>query len=262
MKKINKKKLRAHRYNIMLGIMFLIIILIVVVAFILNNIKHNERTEASNNDPNIINNENTNNHKETNFAGPASGVNDDFVVCIDPGHGGSDPGSMANGYLEADQTLELSLLIRDYLEEQGVSVIMTRTTDTYISLNDRVYYANSNDADILLSVHRNLYEGKERVYGIEAWIHSNEPKNAVSLSDYILDRLSEVEGTHIRGRRSGTAEDEDVNYIINRDSQMASLILEMGYISDKGDNELLLNHMEDYAEAIGLGIMDFMENYN
>lgn len=187
---------------------------------------------------------------------------DEFIVCIDAGHGGRDPGSIVGNLCEADQVLELSLLVRDYLKEQGIRVVMTRTKDVFVPLESRPMFANENEADVIVSIHRNVYEGWHRIYGVEAWIHSNEPRDAVALSDYILDRLSEVEGTNIRGLRAGSSDDPAENYIINRDSDMTSLILEMGYMTDAGDNELFETHKEDYAKAIGLGIMDFMENYN
>lgn len=187
---------------------------------------------------------------------------DEFIVCIDAGHGGRDPGSVVGKLYEADQVLELSLLVRDYLKEQGIRVIMTRTRDAFVPLESRPMFANENGADVIVSIHRNVYEGPYRIYGVEAWIHSNEPRDAVALSDYILDRLSEVEGTNIRGLRAGSSDDPTEDYIINRDSDMTSVILEMGYMTDNGDNELFETHKEEYAKAIGLGIIDFMENYN
>ncbi len=183
-----------------------------------------------------------------------------FTVVIDAGHGGSDPGSVVGNMYESEQVLEIALLVRDYLATKDINVIMTRTTDEYIDLYDRVAFANDNDADVLLSIHRNFYDGRERIYGIEAWIHSNEPKKAVTLSDFILDRLSAVEGTNIRGLRTGTSENSKENYIINRESNMPSLILEMGYMSDSSDNKLLENNKKAYAKAIGLGILDYKES--
>lgn len=254
-----KKKIKIRKRNKRIAAILIVIMAVLLITAMKSatisqsdskNVNKDQLSDSVKNDQN----DNSGNVEEENNTEHV------FTVVIDAGHGGSDPGSVADNMYESEQVLEIALLVRDYLADKNINVIMTRTTDEYVDLYDRVALANDNDADVLLSIHRNFYDGRERIYGIEAWIHSNEPKKAVTLSDFILDRLSAVEGTNIRGLRTGTSENSKENYIINRESNMPSLILEMGYMSDASDNKLLEKNKEAYAKAIGLGILDYKES--
>jgi N-acetylmuramoyl-L-alanine amidase len=87
-----------------------------------------------------------------------SGIRPGHLVTIDPGHGGVDPGNpglfFPRGVREKDVTLQIGLLVRDELRRRGVSVRMTRTTDTLIALGDRGSYC-SEGCDLFLSIHIN-----------------------------------------------------------------------------------------------------------
>ncbi|MEO8227051.1 MAG: N-acetylmuramoyl-L-alanine amidase [Gemmatimonadota bacterium] len=88
----------------------------------------------------------------------ASGIRPGHVVTIDPGHGGVDPGNpgmfFPRGVREKDVTLQIGLLVRDELKRRGITVRMTRTTDTLIALGDRGSYC-SERCDLFLSIHVN-----------------------------------------------------------------------------------------------------------
>lgn len=78
------------------------------------------------------------------------------TVVIDPGHGGSDPGAVGNGLTEKDLTLKISTKLKDFLAVRYVGTyLMTRASDTYVSLPDRVNFANTNNANIFISNHIN-----------------------------------------------------------------------------------------------------------
>ena len=87
-----------------------------------------------------------------------SGIRPGHLVTIDPGHGGVDPGNpglfFPRGVREKDVTLQIGLLVRDELRRRGVTVRMTRTTDTLIALGDRGSYC-SEGCDLFLSIHIN-----------------------------------------------------------------------------------------------------------
>ncbi|MBE6804844.1 MAG: N-acetylmuramoyl-L-alanine amidase, partial [Ruminococcaceae bacterium] len=82
-------------------------------------------------------------------------VPDEKTVCIDPGHGGTSSGATLGSRLEKDDTLRLSLLVRDILEERGYTVVMTRDNDSDVSLADRCKIANKARASLFVSIHRN-----------------------------------------------------------------------------------------------------------
>lgn len=79
------------------------------------------------------------------------------TIVIDPGHGGKDPGAIGSaGTREKDIVMDIALHLRDQLMESGrYRVLLTRETDTFMSLADRVKYSNSNKADLFISLHVN-----------------------------------------------------------------------------------------------------------
>ena len=84
---------------------------------------------------------------------------DDFdCIVIDPGHGGRDPGAVGpSGTYEKDRALEIALLVRDILNirRPELQIIMTRSTDCYVSLGARTRLANAMKADLFISIHCN-----------------------------------------------------------------------------------------------------------
>ena len=85
------------------------------------------------------------------------------TIVIDPGHGGKDPGAIgSNGTKEKDIVLDIALHLRDRLQKTGrYKVLLTRDTDTFISLADRVKFANEHHADLFVSLHINALPQKE-----------------------------------------------------------------------------------------------------
>jgi N-acetylmuramoyl-L-alanine amidase len=80
------------------------------------------------------------------------------TVVIDPGHGGSDPGAIGvNGLQEKAVNLDIALKVKNELMSKGISVIMTREEDRYLSLAQRVEFTNAQNADLFVSIHANWY---------------------------------------------------------------------------------------------------------
>lgn len=96
-------------------------------------------------------------------------IRDHFVVVLDAGHGGKDPGNMGNGYKEKDIALSIVLKIGKELEKlPGVKVVYTRSTDVFIPLMDRGKIANEANADLFVSVHCNSHSSQ--AYGTETYV--------------------------------------------------------------------------------------------
>ena len=91
-------------------------------------------------------------------------------IVVDPGHGGHDPGAIGpNGTQEKDVVLAIGLKLRDlFREELGVDVVMTRSTDVFIPLEERTAIANKVGADLFLSVHANAAANRSAA-GIETY---------------------------------------------------------------------------------------------
>lgn len=183
-----------------------------------------------------------------------------FKVCIDPGHGGEDDGACfyaEDGETvlrkEKDDTMRLSMAIRDYLKSKGVSVVMSREEDVMLDLKDICYIANDNRADLFVSIHRNslAYE----MCGFEVWAHSSQPEPDTKLATNIMTALEEVGITESRGVQFGYTGMPNENYYVNADTVMPSCLVEMGFITDQRDNEIFDKNFDAYVKAIGDAII-------
>lgn len=190
-----------------------------------------------------------------------------YTVCIDAGHGAHDAGAVLEAEdgtvrCEKDDNLRLAQLVKAELEAYGIKVLMTRDDDSFLELYDRTLLANSVDVDVMVSFHRNAYyeygEMNDKVGGVEIWIHNSRPTEARQLANRMLDAILEVGGMKDRGVRYGSMTDPEENYAINRRAAMTSMIVEMGFISNKQDNEAFDANGEAYAKAIAKEIYNWL----
>jgi N-acetylmuramoyl-L-alanine amidase len=116
------------------------------------------------------------------------------TIVIDPGHGGKDPGAVgAKGTLEKDIVLDIALSLQAILRQRGgYNVVLTRNTDTFVSLADRVRFSNEQHADLFISLHINALPQKE--YNVTETFYFGPPSD-----DYTL-HLAEQEnrGSQVR----------------------------------------------------------------
>ena len=99
-------------------------------------------------------------------------------IMIDPGHGGKDPGTVHNGVIEREVTLDIAKRVGSILAGKGIQVHYTRTDNTWVSLSTRSYMANQARADVLLSIHVNA-SPNENACGLETYF----PDTASSSAD-------------------------------------------------------------------------------
>ncbi len=187
-----------------------------------------------------------------------------YVVCIDAGHGDWDGGAVwnVNGVevrIEKDDNLRMAKLFRDALEAYGIEVVMTRETDVFLELGERARIANTANADAFISLHRNSYAGTEDVNGIEFWIHNSKPKDAQELAQRMLNEIMAVGGLTNRGVKFGTIESPKYNYVINSRANMASMIIEMGFVSSASDNAAYDTHGKAYAQGMARAVFEWLK---
>lgn len=122
------------------------------------------------------------------------------VVVIDAGHGGHDPGAVANKIREKDITLSAATQLAKILKEKGADARLTRSTDVYLKLAERTAFANKNNADVFISLHCNaMPKGKTGVAGFEIYIMALP-------SDKDAMNLAIVENREISGDAHSAAE--------------------------------------------------------
>lgn len=102
---------------------------------------------------------------------PLSATEKTWVIVIDPGHGGKDPGALGSISREKNINLAIALKTGEYLEQnmKNVKVLYTRKSDVFVGLNERADFANKNKADLFISIHANSIAKKE-IKGTETWI--------------------------------------------------------------------------------------------
>lgn len=178
------------------------------------------------------------------------------VVCIDPGHGGKDPGAVANGLKEKDITLAISLKLGKILEENGIKVVYTRTTDKYLSLTERANVSNKANADAFISIHTNSFTNPS-ARGLEIWTSKGQTKADI-LATYVGEELiKEFPNVPFRKDLSDGDLDKEANFTVLAKTKAPAILPELGFISNKQDNELQLKRQDDFAKAIANGIFRF-----
>ena len=195
-----------------------------------------------------------------------------IIIAIDPGHGGSDSGAVANGLREKDLTLEVSLALKEELESyDGVTVVMTRSTDVRPSenlsedLSSRVRTAAAARADALVSIHFN--SGSPLARGAEVWYGNSSSYNYAThtkgrqLSSNIQDKLTDL-GLADRGIKTrdnpyydypdGSTGDYYAIIRQAREENMPGIIVEHAFVTSSSDAQLL----RDPAFVRSLGVAD------
>ncbi|MCD8086791.1 MAG: N-acetylmuramoyl-L-alanine amidase [Clostridiales bacterium] len=186
----------------------------------------------------------------SNYSGAAATTGSgNLIVCIDPGHGGSDQGTSYQGRLESEDNLALALAVREAMEAQGITVVMTREDDTYVSRTDRAAIANASGADFFLSLHRNASSDGSG-HGIELWYSTRASATTVRWAAQVEEVLVAAGVSGSRGCHSGSQSDPNEDYDVCRLTTMPALLVEMGFIQNEEDNRLFDNRMEDYAQAL------------
>jgi N-acetylmuramoyl-L-alanine amidase len=173
------------------------------------------------------------------------------VVIIDPGHGGPDPGAVGiGGIQEKEIVLDISNRISAILEQQGVSTVLTRTSDIDLDLAPRVELADRVRATVFVSIHANAISmSRPDVNGLETYYYD---------SGYDLARMihaSVLQTAPIRDRGVRSA-----RFYVLRKSSMPSVLVETGFVTGAEDAANLANsaHRQRMAEGIARGILQYI----
>ena len=174
-----------------------------------------------------------------------------YSIMLDAGHGGRDPGAVYNGRREKDDTLSLTLAIGELLQERGIDVLYTRTTDIYESPYQKALEANAAGADFFLSIHRNSYPTDNTVSGVESLIY-NKSGLKYTMAQNINEGLEALGFINLGVK-------ERPGLVVLRRTQMPAVLVEVGFINSDTDNRLFDDNFDDIALAIAEGILDTLE---
>ncbi len=185
-----------------------------------------------------------------------------ITIIIDAGHGGMDTGASYGNLREKDLNLEIAQYLKEYLEEEKYTVIMTRTEDVLFNnhrrqdLERRVKIAEDNKADLFLSIHVNKYPSAQP-FGGEAFYHPKSEAGKI-LAHCIQKELLKLQPDSYRSIKSG-------DFFVLRETTMPGVIIEVAFLSNAQDRLRLQNKEEkkEIARAITRGVKRyFSKNYN
>lgn len=182
-------------------------------------------------------------------------------VCVDPGHGGADPGAVVGEVREADINLTYARELRDRLEQHGHDVLLTRAEDVAMGLSERARLANDWPADCLVSIHANA-SSSDAANG--AWViydDRSRPAAGPALARSVFDSMRRVPGAEDEDDArevypDGTAWVGGRQLTVISRTTMASILVELGFMTNRDDMADLLDATKrgDIVAALADGI--------
>lgn len=184
------------------------------------------------------------------YARTATNLSEATIV-IDAGHGGYDPGAVSSDerILEKDITLSTAELLRDRLEDTGTNVILTRTNDDYISLDERVLTSHNHNADLFISLHYDAVPTPESVSGTTTYYYYESNLELANIVNRYLAQLGPLTNN---GVRFG-------DYYVLRANRQPSILLELGYMNHSLDTQYIST--EAYQKTLVEAIYQALREY-
>jgi N-acetylmuramoyl-L-alanine amidase len=207
------------------------------------------------------------------------------LVIIDPGHGDNDPGAIGpTGLQEKDVVLPVANRVKEYLKDDpNVEVLVTRSTDRFITLKNRAYFANEKKADLFVSIHCNSSVNKN-VSGTRAYIYgrvasSKEAAEAakyenkeVGVFEFLLNDLRKGAYEYLSIEAAGTIQRDLVRelklkwepterapFYVLANTNMPSVLVETAFISNPGEEQKMKS--SEFRDRIALGISKGIVEY-
>ena len=172
-------------------------------------------------------------------------------VFLGVGHGGSDPGAVANGVREKDLNLSIALACKDMLEKHGILVKMSRTKDENDPIGEEVNECNAYAPDLAVDIHNNAGGGD----GGEVFYHHGGGKGK-TLAENILAEIVKV-GQNSRGIKTRVNSQGKDYYAFIRNTSCPAVIVECAFVDNASDLQILATESQRKAmgEAIAKGIL-------
>lgn len=166
------------------------------------------------------------------------------TIVIDLGHGGKDNGVEVDGFLEKDLIFEIAQKIQALNADSKIKIILTRESDDFVSLKDRVEYINSLNPDLVISLHINS-DPNTRVNGFDLFV---SPQNSRNLESQELAKKIEAS----LSKEFSSNGIKESNFYILKNVNTPSATIELGYLSNPGNRYLLTSEYGQHriAEAI------------
>lgn len=183
----------------------------------------------------------------------------DKIVVIDPGHGGSDPGTIHNGATEKDINLDIAVKLVRLLENSGVKAYMTRTGDTYPSREERAAFANEI-GDLFISLHNNSSTSTGTT-GTEVYYYPHDNDQTVGFTSIRAAELMLLNIVAASGAKA--REFKENNYRVLTLTEIPAVLCEFGFLTNASEAAKLKT--DDYRQKCAAGafngIMEIFKEY-
>lgn len=190
------------------------------------------------------------------------------IIVLDPGHGGVDGGAVGGDVIEKEVTLAIGLMLRDYLQEMGAYVVMTRETDRDLAdedlrgysrrktqdLHNRLEIINAPNTDLFISIHLNAIPSP-RWRGAQTFYNPTN-KDSRELSLFIQEELRKNLENTDRGIKQLS------NIFILKEAKIPGAIVEVGFLSNPSEAQLLQqsDYQNKVAASVYRGILRYFTN--
>ncbi|WP_153730568.1 N-acetylmuramoyl-L-alanine amidase [Sporosarcina obsidiansis] len=177
----------------------------------------------------------------------------DRIIVVDAGHGGYDPGTSKNGQTEKAITLKVAQKLEAKLKNAGAKVLATRSSDKYLSLEQRTEFAKKNYAETFVSIHVNSAGSSAK--GTEVFYDSSTNPNGTEsrdLATFIQRNIVQKANMVDRGVKNE-------RFYVIRNNNVAAVLVELGFLSNADDYKKLTSdkYADIYADAIYQGIYQY-----
>ena len=190
-----------------------------------------------------------------------------FVVVLDAGHGGNDPGKVGiDGSLEKDINLEIAIRLKQYLEQADVKVIMTREEDRGLyeeddtgkkaaDMRNRCMRINESGADLAVSIHQNSYH-EEEISGGQVFYYKDSAKGK-KLAEVLQSRF-----TYVLGEQNRRLAKPNGSYYLLLHVKCPIVIVECGFLSNRSEAAVLQDdtYQDRVAWTLHMGILEYLNS--
>ena len=230
----------------------------------------------------------------------AQSLKNEFVVVVDAGHGGKDPGNRGNGYYEKNIALKIALNVGEALSNYGVKVVYTRKRDVFVDLYKRAKIANDANADLFISIHCDAHNSN--AYGAGTFVlglHANErnfkiaqkensviymeenyeqkydgfdPNNPESVISLVLMQEEYLEQSIVAANYIQEFFVNDLNrkdrkvkqagFLVLRNTYMPSVLIETGFLTNKTEGKYLnsTKGQNEISSSVSKAILKYLRN--
>lgn len=183
-----------------------------------------------------------------------------ITIMLDPGHGGTDPGAvgpLGENYAEKSINLNASFLLQEELQRLGATVLMTRTSDNNVSLEERLSASRNVKPDMFVSLHANSMADNVDISKIDGFSVFYRENLSKAISEKIYNKVTQELGRNLKGVHKK-------NFYVVRGTWAPSVLLESGFVPNPNEFEWLIDDYEQlrFVRTVAQAIKEYFSNGN